>query len=124
MKLWLDDLRPAPEGWTHVYDIEEAKKQLLTGEVEHMSLDHDLGVMPLCGTCSERVDSESEIEDPAECRCSCHRQLQPTGYDLCVWMAANEVWPDNKPAVHSQNPVGRKNMLAVIERYFPSEAVH
>jgi len=49
------------------------------------------------------------------CDCACH----DTGYDLVKWMAENEVWPKNKPTVHSDNPVGRKNMLGVIDRYGP-----
>lgn len=43
MKVFLDDLRPAPAGWTRVYRSEEAITLLETGEVEELSLDHDLG---------------------------------------------------------------------------------
>jgi hypothetical protein len=41
MKLWLDDVRPAPRGYTLVKTLAEAKKHLETG-VESASLDHDL----------------------------------------------------------------------------------
>jgi hypothetical protein len=42
-----------------------------------------------------------------------------TGYKLCLWMADNGKWPDEKPVVHSQNPVGAFAMRQIIERYFP-----
>ena len=44
MKVWLDDVRPAPEGWLHVLTPEAAIDLLRSGEVEEISLDHDLGL--------------------------------------------------------------------------------
>jgi hypothetical protein len=38
MNLWLDDVRPAPEGWERAYSVNEAIALL-----ELASLDHDLG---------------------------------------------------------------------------------
>ena len=43
MKVYLDDNRPCPEGWTLVRWPEEAITLLKTGEVTEISLDHDLG---------------------------------------------------------------------------------
>jgi hypothetical protein len=43
MKVFLDDERAAPEGWTLVRWPEEAIALLEAGEVEELSLDHDLG---------------------------------------------------------------------------------
>jgi len=47
MKLWLDDIRPAPEGWERVKDATEfwraiAKTHCMK-EVEAISFDNDLG---------------------------------------------------------------------------------
>lgn len=42
MKLWLDNERPAPHGWTAVKTLAEAKRHLEAGGVERASLDHDL----------------------------------------------------------------------------------
>ena len=89
MKLWLDDTRPAPDGWIWCQTVKAAKVLILGGEVEESSLDHDLG------------------------------QNQPTGYDLCKWMAQTGNWPKKKPNVHSANPVGAQRMRGVISRYFP-----
>ncbi|MBI5544590.1 MAG: hypothetical protein HY901_11920 [Deltaproteobacteria bacterium] len=88
MKLWLDDVRPAPPGWVQARTIEEAQRWLVTGEVEEASLDHDLGVE------------------------------QPDGRALVRWMAQTGHWPKHRPVVHSMNPVGRMYMEGVIERYF------
>jgi len=86
--LWLDDKRPAPEGWEHVTTVYEAIALIKTGRVQKASLDHDLGAG------------------------------LKTGYDLCLWMANNGKWPKEKPTVHSSNPVGREAMQFVIDRWF------
>jgi hypothetical protein len=44
VKVWLDDRRPAPEGWVRVRTPEEAIDLLRAGGVDELSLDHDLGV--------------------------------------------------------------------------------
>ena len=43
MKVYLDDERIAPDGWTQVRWPDEAIELLKTGQVTHLSLDHDLG---------------------------------------------------------------------------------
>lgn len=43
MNIYLDDEREAPNGWLRVYWPEEVIALLKTGEVEEISLDHDLG---------------------------------------------------------------------------------
>lgn len=43
IKLWCDDLRPAPEGWHWAKTITEAMRTLATQDVEEISLDHDIG---------------------------------------------------------------------------------
>ena len=101
MKLWLDDFREAPNGWTHVTTVEAAQELLINGNVEEASLDHDLGF---------QFDAEGE-EIPYD----------RTGYDLVKWMAETGHWPKKKPSVHSMNPAGRQNMKALIDRYFPQE---
>lgn len=79
MKLWLDDVRPAPEGWTWVKTVDEARARLVAGGVDHLSLDHDLGICPCCtpGTIVEAanivvVSSTSGVCDVKQCCCACH----------------------------------------------------
>jgi len=43
IKLYLDDEGEAPEGWIRVYWPDEAIEILKKGNVERISLDHDLG---------------------------------------------------------------------------------
>lgn len=88
MRLWVDDQRPAPPGWTQARSVEEAQAALVTGLVEEASLDHDLGF--------EQTD----------------------GGALVRWMAMTGHWPKARPAVHSTNPAGRAYMEGVIERYY------
>ena len=44
MKLWLDDVRPAPQGWVHAWTYEEAVQWIEErgDEITEVSLDHDL----------------------------------------------------------------------------------
>lgn len=90
MKLWLDDERPAPDGWVREMFAADAMIQLATYQVTHLSLDHDLG-----------------------------RPENGTGYDVCLWLE-RAVRSDDQftmPVVtlHTANPVGRKNMQIVLD---------
>ena len=42
IKLWLDDCRPPPAGWTLAITVAEAVALLRTGRVTHASLDYHL----------------------------------------------------------------------------------
>ncbi len=121
--VWLDDLgpydvpysRPVPDGWLHVRTLDEAKAVFASHSVQNLSLDHDLGA---CSACMKGLTAEEWLE-------ASHYESMPncehvgTGYELCLWMAENGIWPTNKPTVHSANPVGAARMLGVIDRYFP-----
>lgn len=43
MKIFLDDIRTCPEGWTLAKTAHEAIQLLAANKVEQISLDHDLG---------------------------------------------------------------------------------
>ena len=43
MRLWVDDERPAPEGWTLAHSAVDAMRMLREEKVTEVSLDHDLG---------------------------------------------------------------------------------
>lgn len=88
MRLFLDDVRQAPEGWVRAYTAQEAIDFLAAGGVGEISLDHDLGP-PEAGT----------------------------GYDVATWIeehAAAGVLPPLMWSVHSANPVGRGRMEAAL----------
>lgn len=93
MKLFLDDLRPAPDGWTHARTASEAITHLQRGGVTALSLDHDLG------------EAEAEVR---------------TGYQVACWIeqCAHEGRWNVVPktiTIHSANPVGRANIQAAID---------
>jgi hypothetical protein len=43
MKVYLDDVRETPDGWTRTYTVDQTIELLKSGEVVELSLDHDLG---------------------------------------------------------------------------------
>src|SRR5262245_26305764 len=103
MKVWLDDIRPAPPGWIRTKTVQETITYLALGEVTELSLDHDLG------------------------------ENEQTGYDLlCIiekmvgegtlssaygGAESSRRWDWSLPKfhVHSDNPVGRENMRRAID---------
>lgn len=98
MKIWLDDERnpknqkiqelfgsKGNEIWVKNY--EDAVKHLKTGQVTEISLDHDLGTVK-------------------------------TGMDVAKFIEAAAFWkliPKLLWKIHSQNPVGKKNMLLALQ---------
>lgn len=123
MKLYLDDVRSPPDdSWTVARTAKEARSILLAGPVEMASLDHDLDICSTCTPGEVHKDTNLVVVASLEavcakgCTCACHE----TGYDFVKWMAGVGLWPEHKPAVHSANPVGKANMIAVIDRYWKS----
>jgi hypothetical protein len=110
IKMWLDDLRPAPSGWQLVKNYDEAVHLLERGRVTTASLDHDLSDIQM------RWDTGSGY-----CEAPVFRETEMTGYDVVKWMAQHNVWPQSI-CVHSGNPVGKKAMLQLIERCHPEGA--
>ena len=88
MKVYLDDERVAPDGWIQTRWPDETIELLRTGEVTHLSLDHDLG------------DDE-----------------RGTGYDVVLWVEGQVATTDFVPpemTVHSANSSARIKMEAGI----------
>ena len=88
MKVFLDDERPAPGGWTPVRWPEEAIALLETGEVDAISLDHDLG------------------DDTR------------TGYDVLLWLEEAVATRGLVPpaiSIHSANAGARRRMELAVE---------
>lgn len=88
IKVFLDDERSAPHGWVQVRWPDDAIALLKTGNVDEISLDHDLG-----------DDSHG------------------TGYDVIVWIeeaVALTAFEPPKIIVHSANPSAAERMKAGI----------
>lgn len=89
MKIYLDDVRQAPEGWTLMKTAGEAIAWLKTHIVEKISLDHDLG------------------------------DGQLTGYDVVCWIERAVFTQDFIPPkmyCHSMNSVGSDKIMAAIKK--------
>jgi hypothetical protein len=99
MRIWLDDIREAPEGWTRCFRPEEAIELIKSGEVEEISLDYDLGLLD-------------------------ERGIDWNGEDVLKWIEREVVEQGSSfrlPVIqiHSANPVGRQRLqraLDAIER--------
>lgn len=90
MKVYLDDKREAPEGWMRTYTPAATIKMLRSGQVTHLSLDHDLGFEDTIGT----------------------------GYDVLLWLEEQVLLKGFIPpviAVHSANAGARPKMEAAIK---------
>lgn len=93
MKIWLDNLRPAPAGFIWGHSVNEAKKVIAESEtsqtIELIDCDHDLG------------DYAADGGD---------------GIKLLDWLLGrNTLYP---VALHTMNPVGRENMRRMLQRYW------
>lgn len=112
INLWLDDLRPAPPGWTHARTVDEAKPYLEAGLVVYASLDHDLGACPDClgGMTPNQWLVASQFYSMPNC------EHFGTGYTLVCWMEETGHWPKYRPTVHSANTVGKHRMELAIAR--------
>ena len=94
MKIWVDDLRPAPQGYVGTKSVSETieliEKTEKNGEIiELLDLDHDLG-----DYVSQGGDAIKILDFLAE---------RGTFYPI---------------AIHTANPVGRANMERMIKRYW------
>lgn len=92
MKLWIDDVRPAPSGYTWVKTVYQARNTIEDAEdckipIELISLDHDAG--RYYGYGGDYI----KILD----------WLEETGRNYPIH-------------IHSMNPVGVENMRAIIAR--------
>lgn len=89
MKVYLDDERNTPDGWHRVYWPDEMIDLLKEGNVEEISLDHDLG------------DDD-----------------RGTGYHVLLWIEEEIVFNNFKPPIihiHTGNPSARIRMEAAVE---------
>lgn len=96
MKIWLDDIRPAPDGYEIAHSVNEAINLILKAEndgvrITAIDCDHDLGDYAMDGG---------------------------DGIKLLDWLVErNTFYPIE---LHTANPVGRDNMARLIKRYWES----
>ena len=91
MKIWLDDIRPAPEGYIWCKGVNSAKKVIESarGVISLLDIDHDLGDYAYDGG---------------------------DGIKLLDWLVETQrFYPIH---IHTMNPVGKENMIRLIRRYW------
>jgi hypothetical protein len=103
LRIWHDDVRPAPEGWVRARTNDEAKALLLAGGVTEISLDHDLGAQD-----AEQFELDSEEWWAAMTTAG---RAAETGFDLVEWMCQTGNVPE-RVTIHSWNPDGAARMAA------------
>lgn len=112
MKIWMDDVRPAPDGYTQVYGVDGAIYEILRckKEIDLLWKEYIVGYMKR--EQFERCFAVFNIEEV-----SCDNDLgegNPEGYKLLDWLEATGY---NVPIhIHSANPVARARMQAIIQR--------
>lgn len=99
MKLWIDDVRPAPEGYIWIRSVNEAKWKIESAEAI-------CEVFPMDTPAIELIDID---HDAGSFACFGGDYIK-----LLDWL---EETGSNYPIrIHSMNPVGRENMRAIIQR--------
>ncbi|MEK0339283.1 MAG: hypothetical protein QQN46_03530 [Nitrosopumilus sp.] len=92
MKVYLDDIRVAPDGWVRTWWPEEVIALLKTGDVTDISLDHDLG---------DHFGRPDNVK------------RERTGYDVLLWLERAVIVDGFKPPaihIHTANPVAEERM--------------
>lgn len=94
MKIWLDDVRPVPQGFVLAKSVNQAKSLILNAEqkgesIELIDCDHDLG---------------DYFNDGGD------------GIKLLDWLCERQTF--YPIALHTANPVGKENMERVIKRFW------
>lgn len=106
MKLWVDDVRPAPKGYTWVKSVNKAKSVIVKFENENRYFAEEAWGLKMEPIPLEIIDIDHDAGDYAS-----------EGGDyikLLNWLeATGRKYPIR---IHSMNPVGVQNMRVIIQR--------
>lgn len=98
MKVYLDDVRPTPADWTRTYTSKETIDLLNEGNVDEVSLDHDL----------DRKYDKLSLEYLSQ-----HPEID-TGMKVVDWLLANPQKLPLRWTVHSANTPARIKMTELL----------
>lgn len=95
MRIWLDDIRPMPKGYTHhARSVNEAK-----GFIKRAELSNEI---------IECIDCDHDLGDYAK--------YGGDGINLLDWLLERGTF--YRILIHTANPVGRANMQRILDRFW------
>jgi hypothetical protein len=104
MKLWIDDVRPAPEGYEWCKSVKEAKKIIVGAYMAYAYFSHKDANFP---SPFEVLDMDHDSGD--------YHKDGGDFIEILKWFEKTQT-PCPPIRLHSMNPVGVANMRAIIER--------
>jgi hypothetical protein len=119
MRLYVDDLRKCPEGWTLARTNTEAIRLLATGHVEECSIDHDI-LLPHADiddfsyavlAAAEKLGYVIPTEKGYSIAMS-DETFQPVAYYIC---AMRPEFRPKKITFHTANKVAGERMVALLK---------
>ena len=120
MKLWIDDIRPAPEGYIWVKSVNEAK-EAIKGFIDFQNFmcSYDLKRIDNIAVrkdCSQYLIAFYKSEDILDIDHDAGEYVKEGGdyIKLLDWL--EEIGEEFPIHIHSQNPVGIENMRRIIKR--------
>ena len=108
MKLWVDDVRPAPEGYLWCKSVNEAKDVIICCEIIKAANEKDCFLFPTFNkedVTIELIDIDHDAGDYAK---------DGDYIRLLDWL--EETGRNYPIRIHSANPVGVQNMRRIIQR--------
>ena len=95
IKLWVDDLRPAPQGYIPVQTVYDALNWITfnSNQIEEINLDHDAGDFKIEG--GDYINILNTMEN------MCYNF--PVKFNFLI-------------KFHTANPIGRENMIRICKR--------
>jgi len=103
IKIWIDDIRPAPHGYFHCYSVNQAKTLISLAEFRN-DAEYALLFQPSCVI--ELIDIDHDAGDYA---CDGGDYIK-----LLDWF--EETGRNYLIRIHSMNPVGVENMRRIIQK--------
>lgn len=118
MKLFIDDMRTPPEGWTLARTINEAVKAIVQFELEEISLDHDIAHRITLDHVPQGQDHRLFVCQ--ECYCAvCYfigeKYFTDKKLNDKLNIARPLIYP--KMTLHTANPAGALQMQGILNDY-------
>jgi hypothetical protein len=103
MKLYVDDIRPAPESWMQARNVTDAIKTIARfgHEITEISLDHDISLSVIVDGTQRPFPSDETFQAVAH-------------YIIAYWAIA-PLMPKPKITIHTANPVGGKELELLLK---------